>query len=230
MTVCVTKIYNGILVAEIYVFFLIISMTADLEEIEKLDEMLAVGQQEVVLRARPSDDFRAATVKQRPTSRRITQAEINSLFERQGLVPPSAPEKSTMALPRGMSRTKSFVVQSKSPLRTEGSSFCDAKCQRKNQVPFTLAFTPRLSLPLPSPQRAPVGPSAMEAAAPQLCWPSRTPPALPGARDRRLPSSRPHQRRLRGAWRHQTGTSDQHREGTQTAYGWFHLTPHLWTS
>lgn len=44
---------------------------------EKLDEMLAVGQQEVVLRARPADDFRAATVKQRPTSRRITQAEIN---------------------------------------------------------------------------------------------------------------------------------------------------------
>ncbi|XP_070847813.1 SH3 and multiple ankyrin repeat domains protein 3 isoform X4 [Chaetodon trifascialis] len=90
------------------------SMTADLEEIarrrriEKLDEMLAGGQQEVVLRGRPSDDFRAATVKQRPTSRRITQAEINSLFERQGLVPPTAPEKSTMALPRGMSRTKSF--------------------------------------------------------------------------------------------------------------------------
>ncbi|XP_075328401.1 SH3 and multiple ankyrin repeat domains protein 3 isoform X8 [Odontesthes bonariensis] len=84
------------------------SMTADLEDIEKLDEMLAGGQQEVVMRARPSDDFRAATVKQRPTSRRITQAEINSLFERQGLVPPSAPEKSTMPLPRGMSRTKSF--------------------------------------------------------------------------------------------------------------------------
>uniref|UniRef100_A0A1A8P6B6 SH3 and multiple ankyrin repeat domains 3b n=1 Tax=Nothobranchius rachovii TaxID=451742 RepID=A0A1A8P6B6_9TELE len=90
------------------------SMTADLEDIarrrrfEKLDEMLAGGQQEVVLRGRPTDDFRAATVKQRPTSRRITQAEINSLFERQGLVPPSAPEKSTMALPRGMSRTKSF--------------------------------------------------------------------------------------------------------------------------
>ncbi|XP_068162517.1 SH3 and multiple ankyrin repeat domains protein 3 isoform X2 [Antennarius striatus] len=90
------------------------SMTADLEDIarrrryEKLDEMLAVGQQEVVLRGRPSDDFRAATVKQRPTSRRITQAEINSLFERQGLVPPTAPEKSSMVLPRGMSRTKSF--------------------------------------------------------------------------------------------------------------------------
>eukprot|EP00066_Takifugu_rubripes_P022227 XP_011611493.1 PREDICTED: SH3 and multiple ankyrin repeat domains protein 3-like [Takifugu rubripes] len=60
------------------------SMTADLEEIEKLDEMLAGGQQEVVLRARPTEDFRAATVKQRRL------------------------EKSTMAVPRGMSRTKSF--------------------------------------------------------------------------------------------------------------------------
>ncbi|KAM9823817.1 SH3 and multiple ankyrin repeat domains protein 3 [Neosynchiropus ocellatus] len=84
------------------------SMTADLEDIEKLDEMLAGHTHEVILRSRPPDDFRAATVKQRPTSRRITQAEINSLFERQGLVPPTAPEKSTMALPRGMSRTKSF--------------------------------------------------------------------------------------------------------------------------
>ena len=44
---------------------------------EKLDEMLAGNQQEVIMRARPPDDFRAATVKQRPTSRRITQAEIN---------------------------------------------------------------------------------------------------------------------------------------------------------
>uniref|UniRef100_A0A3Q3F8R9 SH3 and multiple ankyrin repeat domains protein 3-like n=1 Tax=Kryptolebias marmoratus TaxID=37003 RepID=A0A3Q3F8R9_KRYMA len=37
-----------------------------------------------------------------------TVSQTLSLFERQGLVPPSAPEKSTMALPRGMSRTKSF--------------------------------------------------------------------------------------------------------------------------
>ncbi|XP_056133998.1 SH3 and multiple ankyrin repeat domains protein 3 isoform X3 [Lampris incognitus] len=85
------------------------SLTADLEEIEKLDEILAGSPQEVVLRPRPPDaDLRAATVKQRPTSRRITQAEINSLFERQGLAPPTSVEKSTMPLPRGMSRTKSF--------------------------------------------------------------------------------------------------------------------------
>ncbi|XP_067110984.1 SH3 and multiple ankyrin repeat domains protein 3 isoform X2 [Osmerus mordax] len=84
------------------------SMTAELEEIEKLDDMLA-GTQEVVMRTRPSEaDFRAATVKQRPTSRRITQAEINSLFERQGMPVPAGLEKVTMQLPRGMSRTKSF--------------------------------------------------------------------------------------------------------------------------
>lgn len=43
---------------------------------ERLDEMLA--SQESVLRSQPSEaDYRAATVKQRPTSRRITPAEIS---------------------------------------------------------------------------------------------------------------------------------------------------------
>ncbi|XP_050963467.1 SH3 and multiple ankyrin repeat domains protein 3 isoform X4 [Labeo rohita] len=97
------------------------SMTAELEELasrrrrgEKLDEMLSSPKEPVVvMRARPADvDSRAATVKQRPTSRRITQAEINSLLERQGLPIGSgvslAVDKSHMQLPRGMSRTKSF--------------------------------------------------------------------------------------------------------------------------
>lgn len=46
---------------------------------EKLDEMLSSPKEPVVvMRQRPSDaDSRAATVKQRPTSRRITQAEIS---------------------------------------------------------------------------------------------------------------------------------------------------------
>ncbi|XP_073803148.1 SH3 and multiple ankyrin repeat domains protein 3 isoform X8 [Danio rerio] len=96
------------------------SMTAELEELasrrrrgEKLDEMLSSPKEQVVvMRQRPVDsDSRAATVKQRPTSRRITQAEISSLLERQGL-PISelslAVDKSHMQLPRGMSRTKSF--------------------------------------------------------------------------------------------------------------------------
>ncbi|XP_077425494.1 SH3 and multiple ankyrin repeat domains protein 3 isoform X2 [Vanacampus margaritifer] len=95
------------------------SMTAELEELasarrrrgERLDEMLA--SQESMLRSQPPEaDYRAATVKQRPTSRRITPAEISSLFERQGMTLHGgfhpAMERGHMALPRGMSRTKSF--------------------------------------------------------------------------------------------------------------------------
>ncbi|XP_027128439.1 SH3 and multiple ankyrin repeat domains protein 3 isoform X2 [Larimichthys crocea] len=87
------------------------SMTAELEELERLDEMLA--SQESILRSQPSEaDYRAATVKQRPTSRRITPAEISSLFERQGMtlhggLHPGI-ERGHMPLPKGMSRTKSF--------------------------------------------------------------------------------------------------------------------------
>ncbi|XP_072327314.1 SH3 and multiple ankyrin repeat domains protein 3-like isoform X4 [Scyliorhinus torazame] len=95
------------------------SMTAELEELasvrrrktEKLDEILAAADRS----ARTENvaaDSRAATVKQRPTSRRITPAEISSLFERQGMpsksTPPSVPEKPHISMPRGMSRTKSI--------------------------------------------------------------------------------------------------------------------------
>uniref|UniRef100_A0A8C3R957 Uncharacterized protein n=1 Tax=Cyanoderma ruficeps TaxID=181631 RepID=A0A8C3R957_9PASS len=52
------------------------SMTAELEELDKLDELLAAA--EPALRAELAEaDSRAATVKQRPTSRRITPAEIS---------------------------------------------------------------------------------------------------------------------------------------------------------
>uniref|UniRef100_A0AAZ3NQH5 SH3 and multiple ankyrin repeat domains protein 3 n=1 Tax=Oncorhynchus tshawytscha TaxID=74940 RepID=A0AAZ3NQH5_ONCTS len=63
------------------------SMTAELEELasvrrrrgERLDEMLA-PQEPVTLRSQPTEaDYRAATVKQRPTGRRITQSEISHL-------------------------------------------------------------------------------------------------------------------------------------------------------
>uniref|UniRef100_A0AAZ3QYF0 SH3 and multiple ankyrin repeat domains protein 3 n=1 Tax=Oncorhynchus tshawytscha TaxID=74940 RepID=A0AAZ3QYF0_ONCTS len=88
------------------------SMTAELEELERLDEMLA-PQEHLTLRSQPTEaDYRAATVKQRPTGRRITSAEISSLFERQGMalhggLHPGI-ERAHMQLPRGMSRTKSF--------------------------------------------------------------------------------------------------------------------------
>ncbi|KAJ1062216.1 hypothetical protein K5549_008558 [Capra hircus] len=53
------------------------SMTAELEELERPDEILAAAA-EPALRPDIADaDSRAATVKQRPTSRRITPAEIS---------------------------------------------------------------------------------------------------------------------------------------------------------
>ncbi|TMS02917.1 SH3 and multiple ankyrin repeat domains protein 3 [Larimichthys crocea] len=135
---------------------------------EKLDEMLAGGQQEVVLRARPSDDFRAATVKQRPTSRRITQAEINSLFERQGLVPPTAPEKSTMALPRGMSRTKSF-----------GTPEDDRITALINESRFPRSSSLTDSFIPPPPQTAPPPPpSASSTSSPLFLLDSGPPPSF----------------------------------------------------
>ncbi|XP_044534407.1 SH3 and multiple ankyrin repeat domains protein 3 [Gracilinanus agilis] len=71
---------------------------------EKLDEILAAAA-EPTLRPDIADaDSRAATVKQRPTSRRITPAEISSLFERQGL---PGSEKLPGSLRKGIPRTKS---------------------------------------------------------------------------------------------------------------------------
>uniref|UniRef100_UPI003AAD720D SH3 and multiple ankyrin repeat domains protein 3-like n=1 Tax=Centroberyx gerrardi TaxID=166262 RepID=UPI003AAD720D len=149
------------------------SMTADLEEIarrrrfEKLDEMLAGGPQEVVLRSRPSDDFRAATVKQRPTSRRITQAEINSLFERQGLAPPPALEKSTMALPRGMSRTKSFGTPEDDRITALIS---------ENRFPRSSSLTD--SFIPPPPQTAPPPPPSASSASSLFLLDSGPPPSF----------------------------------------------------
>nr|XP_057921722.1 SH3 and multiple ankyrin repeat domains protein 3 isoform X4 [Doryrhamphus excisus] len=135
------------------------SMTADLEEIarrrrfDKLDEMLAGNTQEVIMRSRPSDDFRAATVKQRPTSRRITQAEINSLFERQGLVPPTAPEKSTMALPRGMSRTKSFGTPEDDRL---SALINESRFPRSSSLTDSFIPPPPQTAPPPPPSASPL--------------------------------------------------------------------------
>ncbi|XP_011797648.1 PREDICTED: SH3 and multiple ankyrin repeat domains protein 3 [Colobus angolensis palliatus] len=90
------------------------SMTAELEELasirrrkgEKLDEMLAAAAEPTLRPDIADTDSRAATVKQRPTSRRITPAEISSLFERQGL---PGPEKLPGSLRKGIPRTKSWA-------------------------------------------------------------------------------------------------------------------------
>ncbi|XP_061629028.1 SH3 and multiple ankyrin repeat domains protein 3 isoform X2 [Phyllopteryx taeniolatus] len=142
------------------------SMTAELEELasarrrrgERLDEMLA--SQESMLRSQPPEaDYRAATVKQRPTSRRITPAEISSLFERQGMTLHGgfhpAMERGHMALPKGMSRTKSFGATEEDRLSAlEG----EHRFPRSSSMTDSLRDHPQPHPIPPPPQTAPPPP------------------------------------------------------------------------
>ncbi|XP_025028996.1 SH3 and multiple ankyrin repeat domains protein 3 [Python bivittatus] len=122
------------------------SMTAELEELEKLDEILAAA--EPSLRADIVEaDSRAATVKQRPTSRRITPAEISSLFERQGMAAHAGPEKPHVSLRKGLPRTKSVGEDEKF-----AASLMDGKFPRSTSMQDTHRPT-ALLLPAPPPGR-----------------------------------------------------------------------------
>ncbi|KAJ8388609.1 hypothetical protein AAFF_G00131740 [Aldrovandia affinis] len=162
------------------------SMTAELEELERLDEMLA--SQDPALRPPVAEaDYRAATVKQRPISRRITPAEISSLFERQGMamhgmVPPGM-DRAHMQLPRGMSRTKSFGATEEDRLSALAG---EPRFPRSSSMTDTLRESH--SIP-PPPQTAPPPPH------PRTTWtrvcPRRSARPLPqgGARTRAAPAS-----------------------------------------
>ncbi|KAG8440137.1 hypothetical protein GDO86_006075 [Hymenochirus boettgeri] len=125
------------------------SMTAELEELERLDEILVASDPS--LRPEIAEaDSRAATVKQRPTSRRITPAEISSLLERQGIsqhaisqFPNSKPH---IPLHHGMSRTKSVGEDEKLT-----DSFLDGRFPRSTSMQDSLKEGPRIP---PPPQKA----------------------------------------------------------------------------
>ncbi|KAK3570592.1 hypothetical protein QTP86_023645, partial [Hemibagrus guttatus] len=133
------------------------SMTAELEELERLDEILA--SQESAMRPQVESDYRAATVKQRPTSRRITPAEISSLFERQGLalhgsVHPAL-EKAHIQLPKGMSRTKSFGASEEDRLSALAA---EHRFPRSSSMTDTLRDSHNIP---PPPQTAPPPPPSL---------------------------------------------------------------------
>nr|XP_056702648.1 SH3 and multiple ankyrin repeat domains protein 3 [Euleptes europaea] len=154
------------------------SMTAELEELasmrrrkgEKLDEILAAA--EPSLRADIVEaDSRAATVKQRPTSRRITPAEISSLFERQGMAGHAGPEKPHISLRKGIPRTKSVGEDEKF-----AASIMDGKFPRSTSMQDTVREGPGIP---PPPQTAPPPPPSpyyFDTGAP----PSFSPPPPPG--------------------------------------------------
>ncbi|XP_044286636.1 SH3 and multiple ankyrin repeat domains protein 3-like [Varanus komodoensis] len=146
------------------------SMTAELEELEKLDEILAAA--EPSLRADLAEaDSRAATVKQRPTSRRITPAEISSLFERQGMAAQADSEKPHVSLRKGIPRTKSVGEDEKF-----AASLMDGKFPRSTSMQDTVREGHGIP---PPPQTAPPPPPPpyyFDTGAP----PSFSPPPPPG--------------------------------------------------
>ncbi|KAJ7329391.1 hypothetical protein JRQ81_015565 [Phrynocephalus forsythii] len=154
------------------------SMTAELEELasmrrrkgEKLDEILAAA--EPSLRADIVEaDSRAATVKQRPTSRRITPAEISSLFERQGMAADGGAEKPHVSLRKGIPRTKSVGEDEKF-----AASLMDGKFPRSTSMQDTVKEGHGIP---PPPQTAPPPPPSpyyFDTAPP----PSFSPPPPPG--------------------------------------------------
>uniref|UniRef100_A0A8D1BKC0 SH3 and multiple ankyrin repeat domains 3 n=1 Tax=Sus scrofa TaxID=9823 RepID=A0A8D1BKC0_PIG len=156
------------------------SMTAELEELEKLDEILAAAT-EPTLRPDIADaDSRAATVKQRPTSRRITPAEISSLFERQGL---PGPEKLPGSLRKGIPRTKSVGTAGLGAAWAEGGALRGA--QRERAQPLALAVPAALARARPRPRPRPGGPR------PAPALPAEAPATLEQVRRGRLAGEHP---------------------------------------
>ncbi|XP_069485567.1 SH3 and multiple ankyrin repeat domains protein 3 isoform X2 [Ambystoma mexicanum] len=150
------------------------SMTAELEELERLDEILVAAEPSL----RPDiveADSRAATVKQRPTSRRITPAEISSLFERQGLASHSGyltgSETPHISLPKGMSRTKSVGEDEKL-----SASLLDGKFLRSTSMQDTVKEGQAIPPPPQTAAPSPPSPYFYDTAAP----PSFSPPPPPG--------------------------------------------------
>ncbi|XP_015673401.1 SH3 and multiple ankyrin repeat domains protein 3 [Protobothrops mucrosquamatus] len=137
---------------------------------EKLDEILAAAEPSL----RPDlveADSRAATVKQRPTSRRITPAEISSLFERQGMATHAGPEKPHVSLRKGLPRTKSVGEDEKFV-----ASLMDGKFPRSTSMQDTVREGHGIP---PPPQTAPPPPPSpyyFDTGPP----PSFSPPPPPG--------------------------------------------------
>ncbi|XP_066490742.1 SH3 and multiple ankyrin repeat domains protein 3 isoform X2 [Tiliqua scincoides] len=154
------------------------SMTAELEELasmrrkkgEKLDEILAAAEPSLRVDIVEADS-RAATVKQRPTSRRITPAEISSLFERQGMAAHAEQEKPHVSLRKGIPRTKSVGEDEKF-----ATSLMDGKFPRSTSMQDTVREGPGIPPPPPTAPPPPPSPYSFDRGLP----PSFSPPPPPG--------------------------------------------------
>ncbi|XP_065695144.1 SH3 and multiple ankyrin repeat domains protein 2 isoform X2 [Patagioenas fasciata] len=131
------------------------SMTSELEELDKVDEIVPVSKPSRIA-DNATVDSRVATIKQRPSSRCFPSAtDMNSMYERQGIAVmtptvPGSPQGPFLGIPRGtMRRQKSIGITEE---------------ERQFLAPPMLKFTRSLSMPdtsediPPPPQSLPPSP------------------------------------------------------------------------
>ncbi|XP_075611516.1 SH3 and multiple ankyrin repeat domains protein 2 isoform X2 [Balearica regulorum gibbericeps] len=131
------------------------SMTSELEELDKVDEIVPVSKPSRIT-DNATVDSRVATIKQRPSSRCFPSAtDMNSMYERQGIAVmtptvPGSPQGPFLGIPRGtMRRQKSIGITEE---------------ERQFLAPPMLKFTRSLSMPdtsediPPPPQSLPPSP------------------------------------------------------------------------
>ncbi|NWR54462.1 SHAN2 protein, partial [Bucorvus abyssinicus] len=138
------------------------SMTSELEELDKVDEIVPVSKPSRIA-DNATVDSRVATIKQRPSSRCFPSAtDMNSMYERQGIAVmtptvPGSPQGPFLGIPRGtMRRQKSIGKVLLLHRITEE--------ERQFLAPPMLKFTRSLSMPdtsediPPPPQSLPPSP------------------------------------------------------------------------
>ncbi|NXM14531.1 SHAN2 protein, partial [Ploceus nigricollis] len=135
------------------------SMTSELEELDKVDEIVPVSKPSRIA-DNATVDSRVATIKQRPSSR-CFPSDMNSMYERQGIAVmtptvPGSPQGPFLGIPRGtMRRQKSIALSDFSGITEE---------ERQFLAPPMLKFTRSLSMPdtsediPPPPQSLPPSP------------------------------------------------------------------------
>ncbi|NXJ40774.1 SHAN2 protein, partial [Ciconia maguari] len=138
------------------------SMTSELEELDKVDEIVPVSKPSRIA-DNATVDSRVATIKQRPSSRCFPSAtDMNSMYERQGIAVmtptvPGSPQGPFLGIPRGTMRRQKSIGNMLLMYRITEE-------ERQFLAPPMLKFTRSLSMPdtsediPPPPQSLPPSP------------------------------------------------------------------------
>ncbi|NXH87003.1 SHAN2 protein, partial [Edolisoma coerulescens] len=146
------------------------SMTSELEELDKVDEIVPVSKPSRIA-DNATVDSRVATIKQRPSSRCFPSAtDMNSMYERQGIAVmtptvPGSPQGPFLGIPRGTMRRQKSIGKMPVFVLNALSDFSGiTEEERQFLAPPMLKFTRSLSMPdtsediPPPPQSLPPSP------------------------------------------------------------------------